>query len=75
MRAEGYAGRLDGFVAESLPMHIVPPDPQIADLENQASELEKKAESEQEPVATKLKEAAKERRAWAAELKSGRWHS
>ena len=56
-------------------MHIVPPDPQNADLEKQASELEKKAESEQEPGATKLKEAAKERRAWVDELKSGRWHS
>jgi hypothetical protein len=56
-------------------MHIVPPSPQIADLEKQATELEKLAESAPEPEAARLKEAAKERRAWAAELKSGRWHS
>ena len=60
---------------QNVLMHIVAAGPQIADLEKQATELEKKAESAQEPEATKLKEAAKERRGWAAELMSGRWHS
>jgi hypothetical protein len=56
-------------------MHIVPSGPQIEDLETQATELEKKAESASEPEVSRLREAAKERRAWIAELKSGRWHS
>jgi hypothetical protein len=56
-------------------MHIVPFEPQIEDLERQATELEKKAESASDPEVSRLKEAAKKRRAWIADLKNGRWHS
>jgi hypothetical protein len=60
---------------DAVAMHIVPYNLEIVDLERQAKDYERKAETESEPKATQLREAARERRAWIAELKSGRWHS
>ena len=54
-------------------MKIVPAEATIADLEKKAAEYERRAEQESEPVATQLKEQAKECRTWMAALKSGRW--
>jgi len=56
-------------------MHIVPPNHVIADLEREPREYEKKAETEHEPEAARLREAAKERRGVGRPTKERRWHS
>jgi hypothetical protein len=58
-----------------LVMKIIPADATIADLAQKAAELEQKAKTETERIATHLREKAKFCREWIAALKSGRWTS
>ena len=56
-------------------MKIVPADATIADLAKKAAELEEKAKTETDRIATHLRGKAKLCREWSAALKSGRWTS
>jgi hypothetical protein len=52
---------------------FVPADITIAELEQQAADIEKQARKEAEPLATELREKAKLLRAWILDLRLGRW--
>ena len=55
--------------------HFVPPNATIAELKQRATECERKATKEKEPLATQLREEARLCREWVAALLSGRWTS
>lgn len=55
--------------------NFLPPEPTIAELEQKATECDKQANNETEPISTNLREKAKLYRNWIAQLRSGRWTS
>jgi hypothetical protein len=61
--------------AHSMKQHFIPRDATVADLERKAAECERKADSEQEPRATELRDEAKLYREWATVLRSQQWTS
>jgi hypothetical protein len=54
---------------------FIPANATIAELEEKAAECEQRAEMEQEPIASALREEAREYRGWIKALRSGLWTS
>lgn len=52
---------------------FIPNNATIQELEEKATDCEKKAEQESEPLASALREEAKIYRDWVKRLKSGLW--
>lgn len=52
---------------------FIPADATIADLKKKAADCDEQAARAAEPLASELRERAKQLRAWIQELRSGRW--
>jgi hypothetical protein len=52
---------------------FIPADATIADLKKQAADCEEQAARAAEPLASELREKAKQLQAWIQSLHSGRW--
>ena len=52
---------------------FIPADATIADLNKQAVDCDEQAAKAAEPLASELRERAKQLRAWIQGLRSGRW--